>query len=399
MLLCINYIYKEVGPQGWRKSKLYMRIIIKRSVLLLILVCLAMTISIKKELYAAEVIDKPNAPVLKQSITVIKNEGRILSSRYLIQPGDVFSFSVYDEPTLTQLEITVRPDGYATIDPVGEIYVAGYDIHSLTKIIAEKLSFFIREPQISINIREFHPAVVYVYGAVQKPGMYQQITQSAGKGMADPKNPITKTDLNISNVIANAGGITEEADLENVEITSETGEKRTVNLWKMLSEGDISQNILLRSGDRVFIPKLEAIAQKDEEFKVISNSSIFPETFPVRVIGEVMRAGLYDLPSKTPYINSAIAVASGYNLDANKNAVLVLRKTPKGNISKIFVNPSKNDLLLRPNDIVVVNAKTYVGSVRIADYITRFIAPTFGVPNAINSWADVFDPARRWQQY
>lgn len=363
------------------------------------MICLSLVLNINKDLRAEDVSEKPNAPVLKQSITVIKNEGRILSTRYLIQPGDVFSFSVYDEPNLTQPEITVRPDGYATIDPVGELYVAGYDIHTLTGIIAEKLCFFIRDPQISINIREFHPAVVYVYGAVQKPGMYQQVTQSAGKGMTDPKNPIAKTDLNISNVIANAGGITEEADLENVEITSETGEKRTVNLWKLLSEGDISQNVLLRSGDRVFIPKLEAIVQRDEDFKVISNSSIFPETFPVRVIGEVMKAGLYELPSKTPYINSAIAVASGYNLDANKRTVLVLRKTVKGNISKIYVNPNKNDLLLRPNDIVVVNAKSYVGSVRIADYVTRFISPTFGVPNAINSWADVFDPARRWQRY
>jgi polysaccharide export outer membrane protein len=375
-----------------------MQVKIEKSVLIVFLINLLLILSVTNAVYAADSNEKPNAPVLKQSITVIKNEGRILSSRYLIQAGDVFSFSVYDEPSLTQQEITVRPDGYATIDPIGEIYVAGYDIQNLTNIIAEKLSSFIRTPQISINIREFHPAVIYVYGAVQKPGMYQQITQSAGRGAADPKNPITKTDLNISNVIANAGGITEEADLENVEITGETGEKRTVNLWKLLSEGDVSQNILLRSGDRVFIPKLNAIVQRDEDFKTLSNSSIFPETFPVRVIGEVARGGLFELPSKTPYLNSAIALASGYNIDANKKNVLVLRKTPKGNMAKIYVDPNKNDLVLRPNDTIMVNTKSYVGPVRIADYITRFISPTFGFPNAINSWADVFNPARRWQQ-
>lgn len=341
--------------------------------------------------------DKSEAPVLKQSITVIKNEGRILSTRYLIQPGDVFSFSVYDEANFTQPEINVRPDGYATIEPIGEIYVAGYDIQTLTNIIADKLSLFVRSPQISINIKEFHPAVVYVYGAVQKPGMYQQVTQTTLKGLTEPKNPIVKTDLNISNVIANAGGITEDADLKHVEVTSETGEKKTVNLWKLLSEGDISQNILLRSGDKVYIPKLTSVVQKDEDFKTLANSSIFPENFPVRVIGEVNKAGLYDIPSKTPYLNSAIALAFGYTIDANKKTILILRKTPKGNISKIYTNPNNVDLVLRPNDIICVNEKSYVGSVRLADYLNRFVSPSFLIPNAYNSWAEVFVPNRKWK--
>jgi len=335
-------------------------------------------------------------PVLKQSITVIRNEGRILGSRYLIQPGDTFSFSVYDEPNFAQPEITVRPDGYATIEPVGEVYVAGSDIQTLTNTISEKLSYFIRNPQISINIKEFHPAVVYVYGAVQRPGMFQQNTQASGRGLADPKNPMVKIDLNIANVIANAGGIKEDADLEHVEVTDKSGGKKTVNLWKFLHDGDIAQNLLLRSGDKVYIPKLNSVTQNDENFKLLANSSIFPETFPVRVIGEVNKAGLYEISSKTPYLNSAVAMASGYTIDANKRSILILRKSPSGNISKIYVNPKKIDLVLRPDDIITVNEKKYVGGVRLADYMTRFISPIFGIPNAINSWADVFDPSRRW---
>jgi protein involved in polysaccharide export with SLBB domain len=372
---------------------------IKAFILILLLSNLLVFLSFKSSSFAEITSNDINEPVptLKQSITVIRNEGRILSTRYLIQPGDVFSFSVYDEANFTQPEIIVRPDGYATIEPVGEVYVAGYDIQTLTGIIAEKLSLFVRSPQISINIREFHPAIVYVYGAVQKPGMFQQVTQTSGKGAVDSKNPIVKTDLNISNVIANAGGITEDADLEHVEITSEIGEKKTVNLWKLLSEGDTSQNLLLRSGDKVYIPKLTSFAQKDEDFKTLANSSIFPETFPVRVIGEVVKAGLYEIPSKSPYLNSAIAIASGYTIDANKKAVLILRKTPKGVVSKIYVNPENVDLVLRPNDIISVNTKCYVGSVRQADYLNRFIAPIFAIPNSYNSWAEVFIPNRRWK--
>lgn len=330
---------------------------------------------------------------LKQSITVIKNG--VLSSKYTIIPGDVISFSVYGEPDFNQPEIPIRPDGYATIEPIGEIYAAGYDIQTLTNLVAEKMSLFVREPQISINIKEFHPASVYVYGAVQNPGFFQQIIQTSNNN-TNSKNPTVRTDLRISNVIANAGGITYDADLNHVQVTSDTGEKRELNLWKLISEGDISQNIILRSGDSVYVPKTETIIQNDEEFKTIAQSSLFPETFPVRIIGEVNKAGIYDLSPKTPYINSAIAMAQGYTIDARQKLVQIQRKTPKGNISKINVDPDKIDYVLRPNDLVYVKDKRFVNTIRIADYMNRFLNPVFGFANGYNTWADMFDPTRRW---
>jgi len=334
---------------------------------------------------------------LRQSITVIENPNKIQTQKYTIEPGDVFSLSIYDEPTLAQPEITVRPDGYATIEPLGEIYVSGYSIQSLTKLLTQKMSTYIRDPQISINIRQFHPASVYVYGAVQKPGMYQQIFQSS-KGTTDGKNPTVKTDLNIANVISNAGGITYDADLSKVEITSEDGQQKTVNLWKFIAEGDLSQNPMLRSGDKIFIPKTTSAIPGDEDFKIVASSTLFPETFPVRIIGEVGRPGIYELPSKTPFLNSAIAMASGYNIDASKKVVQILRKTPSGNVSKIYVNPNKVDFVLRPNDFIDVRGKSFIGIVRFADYFSRFLSPIIGTSNAYNGWAEVFKPNRRYER-
>lgn len=332
------------------------------------------------------------------SITVIKNQERMSDTRYLISPGDVFSFSVYDEPTFTQPEIIVRPDGYATIEPLGELYVAGYDIKTLTGILYEKMSFYLKEPRISLNIKEFHPASIYIYGAVQKPGNYQQIIQ-ANRIVSDSKNPTVKTDLTLSNVISNAGGITYDADLEHVTITSIDNKKREINLWKLIKDGDVTQNILLHSGDVVYVPRMETIPLGDDEFKLLISTPIFPVSFPVRVIGEVNKAGIFNISSETPYLNSAIALASGYTIDANKKFVKIYRNTPDGKISEIIVDPYRIDFVLRPNDLVDVEGRRTLKTVRAFSYINTILSPFAAAGSATNNWADVMDPGRRYRYW
>lgn len=340
-------------------------------------------------------LEKNLIPAAQKSITVIKNQS-LLSSKYFIVPGDVISISVHDEQEFTQPSIIVRPDGYATINPIGEIYIAGYDIKTLTSILKNKLGYYLREPQISVNIIEFHPPSIYVYGAVQKPGMYQQVIQT-NKGAADAKNPTVRTDLTVSNILANAGGITYDADLKHVQITNNfTDEKKELDLWRLINEGDTSQNIVLQSGDTVFVPKLENIPPNDEAFKTLITSSMYPEVFPVRVIGEVNRAGVMDLPTNTPYLQSAVAMAAGYSVDADQQTVLVYRQNFDGKISKLVVNPKKVNFMLRPNDLVEVKGRKMLKAVRIADYIARLLNPAVVSANTYNSWAEVFKPNRRY---
>lgn len=328
-----------------------------------------------------------------KNVTITKNEYKVIPSKYIFAPGDTFSLSVYDEPDLKQDEIVVKPDGYATVSPIGEVYVAGQDISAVISNLKDKMKPFLRDPQISINIKSFNPPTIYVYGAVQRPGVYQQFSRPNITGAhPDIRNPYA----NIFSVIANAGGITSDADLSNVEITSsDNGQKQVVNLWNLLQDGDVSQNILLKANDKVYIPKLKDIIHNDEEFKILASSNLFPETFAVRVIGEVGRPGVFNISSKAPYLNSAIASAEGYNVDAKKTLTFIHRKNPNGSVSKIVVNPEKTDLVLRPDDLIEISAKSYIGPVRFADHLTRFIAPFYSTGTTGNSWADLFKPKRR----
>lgn len=335
-------------------------------------------------------------PARLESITIVKNENP-QQDKYKITAGDVLSLSVYSEPDLAQPEIIVRPDGYATISPIGEVYVEGFDIEQLTKIIVSRFKSYLNEPIISLNVKEFNPALVYVFGAVQKPGTYQQITQTS-KYYGDSKNPTVKTDLTLSNVISNAGGITVEADLSNITVTNREGIQKKIDLLKFIKDRDVSQNIKLKTGDMVFIPKVNA-PMSDEDFKLLTRMALFPATFPVRVVGEVNNAGVFNITGDSPYVDTAIANASGYSLNANKTVLVVYRKSPNDKLSKIFVTPFKHDFVLRPNDLVEVRKRNFMKVVAGADYLSRIISPFSAIPSASNSWADLIKPMRRYIRY
>lgn len=332
-------------------------------------------------------------PVKTRSVTIVKND-RVTSTKYFISPGDILSISVYDEPSFAQPEIVVRPDGYATIDPIGEVYVEGLDIAAMTNLLEDKFKEYLNEPRISVNIKEFNPASVNIFGAVQKPGTYQQATGISKNYYADSKNPIVRTDLTLTNVISNAGGFSVDADLSNINVKGADGIEKKLNLWKFIKEGDTSQNIKLKSGDTIFVPKTDSITINDEDYKLLTRMSLYPVSFPVRVVGEVKTAGTFNITGESPYLNTAISSAAGYTLDANKTTVVVYRKAGNDKLARIYVDPFKQDFVLRPNDLVEVRKRTFMKFVYGADYINRLIMPFSNLGGGLNSWSNWINPHR-----
>lgn len=333
-------------------------------------------------------------PVRQESVTIIKNDVNA-AEKYRIAAGDILSISIYDEPDMTQAEISVRPDGYATIYPIGEVFVESFTISELTEVLKQRFAEYINDPRISVNIKDFNPASIYIFGAVEKPGTYQQMT-TLSKQFADSKNPSVRTDLTLINVINNAGGISIDADLSKIVITRQDKQQKKVDLWKFIKDGDISQNIKLKTGDVIFVPKLDTITINDEDFKLITRMGLFPSAFPVRVIGEVRTGGIYNIKGDSPYLNSAVANASGYTLEAKKSIVVVHRKSGDDKLARIYVDPFQQDFVLRPNDIVEVKKRTFMKFVYGMDYLSRIISPFNSLSGVGNSWLDLINSRRRY---
>jgi polysaccharide export outer membrane protein len=118
-----------------------------------------------------------------------------------------------------------------------------------------------------------------------------------------------------------------------------------VDLERLIRQGDMSQNIAMHPGDKIYIAD--------------------PSASPIMVLGEVGREGVVDLLGGTMTLSRAIAEAGGIPYSGDKRYIQVIRGhllSPKIYTLRwehIVALPSQS-LLLMPGDIVYVAAKPIV---------------------------------------
>jgi polysaccharide export outer membrane protein len=302
----------------------------------------------------AQTTEKPIQPVLDsnavdRSLTI---QGKVSTdSLYRIGPGDTLSLSVYGLDEFSESGITVRADGMASFPGVGEVQTQGKTVAELQEILTDRLSKLLLNPIVTVNIVDTRPGIVYLAGAVRKPGMYELATRQN----LPTDQRLSRVTLHVSNVLALAGGVLTTADLAHVEIRNNFSKQtHQIDLWKMLKQGDTSQDVLLQSGDYINVPLLPEMVLNDTDYILLLNSSIGPQSIPIRVMGFVGTPGLVTLDGSSPYLSSALAKSGGFQVSANSKAVKIKRFIKENQLTTLVVDPNKFDIALRPNDIVEV---------------------------------------------
>src|SRR5512140_397777 len=96
-------------------------------------------------------------------------------SDYKIGLQDLLELKVFD---LKELDQTVRvaDDGSITLPLLGRLQAAGLTKGDLEKLIARLLEEkYVRNPQVTIFVREYQSKKVAVSGAVKKPDTYEML--------------------------------------------------------------------------------------------------------------------------------------------------------------------------------------------------------------------------------
>lgn len=164
---------------------------------------------------------------------------------YKLRPGDVLSITVlgYDEfvpPANTggPPGFLVRPDGRFSFPLIGEVSVQELKVSELTELLRMRLSEYLVQPKVTVNLARLGGTRIYVLGEVVRPGSYE----------------IEKAH-NLLDAVTAAGGPTKDGAKRNVYIVrrSEPNKFQKVNLLAILKKGDLSQNVPLSEGDSVFL--------------------------------------------------------------------------------------------------------------------------------------------------
>lgn len=92
---------------------------------------------------------------------------------YRVGPFDVLNIDVYGSEELSKREIQVDASGRITFPLIGTIEVAGRTPGEVSELMADRFrGRFIRDPQITVNLKEIFSQQVTISGEVKKAGVY-----------------------------------------------------------------------------------------------------------------------------------------------------------------------------------------------------------------------------------
>ncbi len=284
-----------------------------------------------------------------------QQERRYQETPYTLGPGDGVAIEVFNVPEYSGT-YQVSVEGTLNLPIVGSIDVQGLTIPEANNLIQKRYTPILQRPIVTVSLAQRRAIRVAVAGEVNRPGSYNL----GGEGGQFP--PITEA-------IRQAGGITRSADAREVKLRREVdGQEQVlnVNLWELVNEGDIVQDVTLRDGDSIFIPTAEQNVAR--ETRQLSRSTIAPvtESIEVAVVGEVSRPGPHTVgggdSGAPPTVTQAIQTAGGITNLSDIRNVKVRRETRTGKQEVLSANlwellkegDVKQDIILQPGDTVVV---------------------------------------------
>lgn len=158
---------------------------------------------------------------------------------YVIGADDVLAIVFWELPNHGG-DVVVRPDGKITLPLLNDVQASGLTPEQLREVIVAESAKFIREPTVSVVVKQINSRRVYVTGRIAKPGTYSLTT------------PTT-----VLQMLALAGGVSDFAKKERI-VVMRTENGRTVNHkfnYKDVIQGKkLEQNIQLKPGDTVIVP-------------------------------------------------------------------------------------------------------------------------------------------------
>ncbi len=222
---------------------------------------------------------------------------------YIVGPNDVLTVTVFNQAQLSG-SFTVEADGTLAFPLLGRLQVGGLNVRAVENEVSRRLAAgYVKDPHVSVSVAQYRSQQVFVMGEVQKPGSL----------------PLTGS-MTLLEALARVGSTTERAGPEAIVLrapttgTSEatvapkTGDTSTAETIRVslasLQTGTLSQNVALRAGDTIFIPRAETVF----------------------VSGNVRSPGEFVIRSRSMTVRQALALAGGVTERGSTGRIQIVRQ-------------------------------------------------------------------------
>ena len=336
-----------------------------------------------------------NLSIKNNSIKIDKQN--INKNYYILGAGDIFFLKFEDFPEYSQY-VSIQNNGDLYLPKIGNIYAADLLIEELNSLVQKKYNEIMVNPIIEIQLKKRRPIKVIFSGEVARPGLYQvtrddrQDPSSYAQDYYNPQplsafkyfdNFFLDSSPTLYEGLRIANGITNETDLEDIELRRKIPQKygggykkKTLNLLSIFINGDESNNIKLMDGDVIIFKKSNKTIS--EQYIQASKYNINPSTIGVYVTGRVQNQGFKSLKYGST-LHEAISVAGGLKalrgkieLITSKNDQLLV-KTYKYNSRTLN---TKDNPVLQTGDIVRVR---HSGLSATTELFSEILPPIMGI--------------------
>jgi polysaccharide export outer membrane protein len=178
--------------------------------------------------------DRPSIPPVE-----IRNTAVPLGQDYIVGPGDLLGISVWRDDSLTR-SVVVLPDGKIQFPLIGEIVAGGRTVAQLKREFGEKLSRFVVDADISVEVKQSNSLFIYIIGKVNSPGRQMLVA-----------------DTTVLQALAMAGGLNTFAEKDDVKIFRQEKERTLVYTFRysqVVAGNRLGDNLLLQRGDVIVVP-------------------------------------------------------------------------------------------------------------------------------------------------
>jgi polysaccharide export outer membrane protein len=265
------------------------------------------------------------------------------SELFTLGPGDRLEIEIVGQ-TGTRAVSAVGPDGKIYFHLLPGLDVWGLTLAQTRELLEKELAKYVAQPQIAVTLREVASKHVWVLGRLNRPGVY----------------PLSSS-LTLLESLALAGGPARSTSLVSTEELADLrhsfvmrqGQLVPVDFYRLLREGDTSQNIYLQPDDFVYVPS--ALSQEVYVLGAVRSPRTVPYSERMTLVSAMTQAS-------GPATVEWLAV-QGFTPGAQPDAYLSHVAIVRGSLAQpqlmvvnynAIIKGTAQDVPLEPGDIIYV---------------------------------------------
>ncbi len=165
----------------------------------------------------------------------------VTSNAYRLSPPDIIIIYSKRVREISGHHETIRPDGRITLPLLGSVFVAGKTPEQVSRELEQIAGQYYEDADVSLRVTHFNSKKIFVFGEVSRPGPYTY----------NGANTILRT--------LAAAQPTRLANPTHIQVLRPNGsgkmiKRMTIDLNKMVKEGDTTLDAVLSEGDILYVP-------------------------------------------------------------------------------------------------------------------------------------------------